>query len=57
MIADRLSKIVGKKVVPHVAIDEAIIGGVVVRMGDTVMDGSVRRKLAKLRRRMGTGHA
>jgi F-type H+-transporting ATPase subunit delta len=57
MIADRLSKIVGKKVVPHVSIDASIIGGVVVRMGDTVMDGSVRRKLAKLRRRMGTGHA
>ena len=57
MIADRLSKVVGKKVVPHVSIDPTIIGGVVVRMGDTVMDGSVRRKLAKLRTRMGTGRA
>lgn len=57
MIAERLSKVVGKKVVPHVSIDPAIIGGVVVRMGDTVMDGSVRRKLAKLRRRMGAGRA
>jgi F-type H+-transporting ATPase subunit delta len=53
MIADRLSQVVGKQVVPHVVVDPAIIGGVVVRMGDTVMDGSVRRKLAKLRRRMG----
>jgi len=26
-------------------------------MGDTVMDGSVRRKLSKLRTRMGTGRA
>jgi len=49
--------VVGKKVVPHVSIDPTIIGGVVVRMGDTVMDGSVRRKLAKLRTRMGTGRA
>lgn len=57
MIAQRLSAIVGKKVVPHVNIDPSIIGGVVVRMGDTVMDGSVRRKLTKLRRRMGTGRA
>ncbi len=57
MIADRLSKVVGKKVVPHVSIDPTIIGGVVVRMGDTVMDGSVRRKLSKLRTRMGTGRA
>jgi F-type H+-transporting ATPase subunit delta len=53
MIAARLSRIVGKKVVPHVTIDPSIIGGVVVRMGDTVMDGSVRRKLSKLRRRIG----
>jgi F-type H+-transporting ATPase subunit delta len=57
MIADRLSKVVGKKVVPHVAIDPTIIGGVVVRMGDTVMDGSVRRRLSKLRTRMGAGRA
>jgi F-type H+-transporting ATPase subunit delta len=49
--------VVGKKVVPHVSIDPTIIGGVVVRMGDTVMDGSVRRKLSKLRTRMGTGRA
>ncbi|WP_053334055.1 F0F1 ATP synthase subunit delta [Gemmatimonas phototrophica] len=57
MIGERLSKVVGKKVVPHVSVDPSIIGGVVVRIGDTVMDGSVRRKLAKLRRRMGTGRA
>lgn len=54
MIGQRLSSVVGKQVVPHVAVDPSIIGGVVVRIGDTVMDGSVRRKLALLRRRMGT---
>lgn len=53
-IGQQLSKVVGKTVVPHVTVDPAIIGGVVVRMGDTVMDGSLRRKLAMLRRRMGT---
>jgi F-type H+-transporting ATPase subunit delta len=57
MIAERLSKAVGKQVVPHVAVDPAILGGVVVRIGDTVMDGSLRRKLAMLRRRMGTSRA
>jgi len=40
-------------VVPHLAVDPSILGGVVVRIGDTVMDGSLRRKLALLRRRMG----
>ncbi|MBL0890173.1 MAG: F0F1 ATP synthase subunit delta [Gemmatimonadaceae bacterium] len=57
MIGQRLSSVVGKQVVPHVAVDPSIIGGVVVRIGDTVMDGSVRRKLALLRRRMGTVRA
>ncbi len=51
-IATQLSKVVGKTVVPHIAIDASILGGVVVRMGDTVMDGSLRRRLGTLRRRM-----
>ena len=54
-IAARLSQVVGKTVVPHLTVDPAILGGVVVRIGDTVMDGSVRRKLARLRRRMAAG--
>jgi F-type H+-transporting ATPase subunit delta len=56
-IAARLSAIVGKTVVPHLQIDPTIIGGIVVRMGDTVMDGSLRRKLLTLRNRMGTMRA
>ncbi len=51
-IGAQLSKIAGKTVVPHVTVDPHILGGVVVRMGDTIMDGSLRRKLATLRRRM-----
>ena len=51
-IAAQLSRALGKTVVPHIAVDGAILGGVVVRIGDTVMDGSVRRRLAVLRRRM-----
>jgi F-type H+-transporting ATPase subunit delta len=54
-IAARLSAVVGKTVVPHLAVDPDILGGVVVRIGDTVMDGSVRRKLGLLRRRMAVG--
>lgn len=57
LIATRLSAVVGKTVVPHVVVDPSILGGVVVRMGDTVMDGSVRRRLSMLRRRMGTAGA
>lgn len=57
MIADRLSKAIGKTVIPHLAVDSRIIGGVVVRIGDKVMDGSLRRKLSLLRRKMGTVRA
>ena len=51
-IAQGLSRAVGKQVVPHVTVNSAILGGVVVRIGDTVMDGSVRRRLAVLRNRL-----
>ena len=44
-----LSKALKKTVVPHVTVDPRILGGVVVRVGDTVMDGSVRRRLSRLR--------
>src|SRR5207237_4430922 len=52
LIADRLSKVFNKTVEPHLIVDSRIIGGLVVRIGDTVMDGSVRRKLGTLRHRM-----
>lgn len=51
-LAARLSQAFAATVVPHVAVDPAIIGGAIVRVGDKVMDGSVRRRLAQLRRRM-----
>jgi len=44
-----LTKALKKTVVAHIAVDSRILGGVVVRVGDTVMDGSVRRRLNKLR--------
>ncbi len=53
-LAGRLSEVVGRTVVPHVSVDADILGGVIVRMGDTVMDGSLRRRLGLLRRRMMT---
>ena len=52
LIAERLSKVVGKQVVPHFYVNPAIIGGLIVRVGDTVLDGSVRKRLATLKSRM-----
>jgi F-type H+-transporting ATPase subunit delta len=54
-IASQLSRMFGKEVVPHVAVDPAILGGVVVNVGDTVLDGSVRKRLGTLKRRMLAG--
>lgn len=34
--------------------DEALLGGVVVRMGDTVYDGSIQRQLSRLSRKFKT---
>jgi F-type H+-transporting ATPase subunit delta len=55
LIAGELSRAFGKNVVPHYFVNPAILGGVVVRVGDTVLDGSVRRRLQTLRTRM-LGH-
>ena len=51
-ISKELSRAFGKEVVPHFTVNPGILGGVVVRIGDTVLDGSVRRRLATLRSRM-----
>ena len=51
-ITTQLSNNLGKQVVPQIVVDPAILGGIIVRIGDTVMDGSVSRKLSLLRRRM-----
>ena len=47
-----LSKALGKEVVATFMVDEDILGGAVVRVGDRVLDGSVRRRLAQLRRQL-----
>ena len=48
-IAASLAKLVGKEVLPHFRTDPRLLGGLVVRIGDRVLDGSVRRRLSLLR--------
>lgn len=48
-IAEQLGRVLGKRVVTHVSVNPAILGGVIVKIGDTVMDGSIRRRLHRLR--------
>lgn len=51
-IGTQLSRVLGKTVLPQVSVDAAIMGGIIVKVGNTVMDGSVRRRLSKLATRM-----
>lgn len=51
-IVRRLTHTLGKKVRAHFTTDASILGGVVVRVGDRVFDGSLRRRLTAMRRRM-----
>lgn len=47
-----LERKIGKKVVPTFRVDPGLVGGVLIRVGDQILDGSVRRRLAALRRRL-----
>jgi len=54
-VIDRLTKALGREVRAYFRSDPRILGGVVVRVGDRIFDGSVRRRLTALQRRMLTG--
>lgn len=51
-VAERLSAVLGREAIPHVRVRPEILGGFVVRTGDTIYDASVRRRLEGLRRRL-----
>ena len=48
-LADALGKATGKSVEVKVVIDPTVLGGLVAQVGDTVIDGSVKTKLDKLK--------
>ncbi|MGQ9572545.1 MAG: ATP synthase F1 subunit delta [Dehalococcoidia bacterium] len=49
-VEQRLSQITGKKVIAHLEVEPAIVGGLVARVGDRLLDGSTRSKLLALKR-------
>ena len=51
-IGEQLGRLVGKRVVVERRVDPAIIGGVVVRVGDTLINGSVAGRLAALQEQL-----
>lgn len=44
-----------RSVVPHLRVDPEILGGLIFRVGDRVMDGSLRRRLLGLRKALLAG--
>ena len=50
VVEKRLSEISGMQVIAHTEVDPAIVGGLVARIGDKVVDGSTRGRLMALRR-------
>jgi F-type H+-transporting ATPase subunit delta len=51
-LATTLTRIYGRQVVPHVEVDPSVRGGLVVKVGDEVIDGSVAGQLDLLRRNL-----
>ena len=51
-IQEQLSRQFGKEVIATFSVDPAILGGTVVRVGERIHDGSVRRRMTKLRRHL-----
>lgn len=47
-----ISRLTGKVVLPHYATDEKLLGGVTVRVGSTIYDGSVRGQLQRIRQQL-----
>ena len=51
-IQESLSRQLGKQVIPAFTVDPEILGGTIVRVGERVLDGSLRRRMTKLRRQL-----
>jgi F-type H+-transporting ATPase subunit delta len=52
LLAKALGQVTGRRVDVTGRVDEAIIGGVIARVGGTVYDGSVSRQLERMRQRL-----
>jgi F-type H+-transporting ATPase subunit delta len=51
-ISERLAQLTGDRVEMNEVVDESLIGGIAVRIGDRLYDASVRNRLERLRARL-----
>jgi F-type H+-transporting ATPase subunit delta len=54
-VRDRLATLTGDRVEMELQVDPALLGGIQVRIGDRLIDGSVRGRLEQLRTRLTSG--
>ncbi len=52
LLAEKLASALGSKVSMTFATDPELLGGLVVQIGSTVYDGSIRRQLSEVRQRL-----
>lgn len=52
-LSQRLTDIVGKPVILKAMVDPDIIGGIIIKVGDKIIDGSMRTKLEELKKELG----
>ena len=54
-IGDRISEQTGRKVDLTARVDPDIVGGIVLRVGNSILDASIRNRLEQLRRQVARG--
>jgi F-type H+-transporting ATPase subunit delta len=55
LIKTQLEERLKKEVFPTFIIDPEILGGVIIRLGDRVLDASIQRRMIRLRRQLLAG--
>lgn len=55
VIIRQLSELTGKRVSLRTRVDPSILGGIIVRIGDKLIDGSLRTRLERLRETLARG--
>lgn len=55
ILLHKITTITGKKPLPEYQVDPALIGGFTVKIGDSIIDGSIKRQLELLRQKLQEG--
>jgi F-type H+-transporting ATPase subunit delta len=53
-LSGKLSALLGTEAIPHIRVKPAVLGGVHLKTGDTVYDGTLRRRIKQLRKQLVT---